>query len=93
MTLNTIAREKYETYFVDMVRIARPEEHERRQGWLGSDYVFYLERNGNEDTCHEMASWLTEQRMSHFICQSNVYTFIELPNEADATVFWIRFKT
>jgi hypothetical protein len=93
MTLRTIARDKYESYFAEMVCYARPDERDRREKWQGADHVFFFETNNHTDEIAEVVTWLATNDIRHFICRSNVYTFIELPSEADATMFWIRFKT
>ena len=93
MTLRTITRAKYESYFVDIVRHARPDESARREEWQGADHVFFFETKYHTDEIAEMNSWLVANGISHFICHSGVYTFIEIPSEADATIFLIRFKT
>jgi hypothetical protein len=91
--LQTIDRKKYEDYFLEIVSFARPDEQKRREDWQGTDHVFFFERRQTDDDLAEMSAWLESYGISHFICQSNVYTFIEVSTEADATLFWIRFKS
>jgi hypothetical protein len=92
MPLTTIARDKYETYYVQMVCTNRPEERARRENWQGSEHVFVLETKQHTDEIAEMEKWLASNNICHYMCHSQIYTFIEIPREADATMFWIRFK-
>lgn len=93
MTLKTIPRDKFESYFLEMVCYARPNERSRRDKWQGADHVFFFESKKNTSEIAEIEKWLEDTKIKHLICHSNVFTFIEIPSEADATLFWIRFKT